>query len=48
MTRARTGSRASLKRVALRTAIGIAAVGCLYAYLSYRSLSSEFRALGLR
>ena len=37
-----------VKSFVLGTTIAITVFACLYGYLSYRSLNSEFRALGLR
>jgi hypothetical protein len=37
-----------MKSFVLGTTIAVTLVVCLYGYLSYRSLNSEFRALGLR
>jgi len=42
------GRAVTVKSVVLGTTIIITVVACLYGYLSYRLLSSEFRALGLR
>ena len=43
----RAGSM-TVKSLVLGTTIVVTVIACLYGYLSYRSLSSEFRALGLR
>jgi hypothetical protein len=42
------GRAVTVKSVVLGTTIAVTLLACLYGYLSYRSLSSEFRALGLR
>jgi len=38
----------TVKSIVLRTSITVALFVCLYGFVAYRSLRSEFRALGLR
>jgi hypothetical protein len=37
-----------MKQLVLVTAVAVSVAGCLYCFLAYSSLRSEFRALGLR
>lgn len=38
----------TVKSIAVSAAIALALAGCLYCFLVYSSLSSEFRAMGVR
>jgi hypothetical protein len=37
-----------MKSIAVSAAIAVTLAGCLYCYLAYSSLRTEFRALGAR
>jgi hypothetical protein len=46
MTRPRARNR--MAKIAVTAAIAVGVAGCLYGFLAYSSLRTEFRSLGLR